>query len=134
MIAPWRNSRATAELLPNSAEVPLTAAFIYKRQNRFRDRFRRLASRRGAGPAEPQSAGIPDHHTSMGPRLARSFAHIRPSMCAGAEGIAVLVVVVARANDEFRLSGDINALKKAIAEEADGGAPVRFRLAQCGAI
>src|ERR1700674_472797 len=32
----------TARLLPNSAEVPLTAAYIYKRQNRYRDRITAL--------------------------------------------------------------------------------------------
>ena len=29
-------------MLPNSAEVPLTAAFIYKRQGRFRERIAAL--------------------------------------------------------------------------------------------
>ena len=37
-----RELNRAAELLPNSAEVPLTAAFIYKRQARFRDRIAAL--------------------------------------------------------------------------------------------
>ena len=44
----------TAELLPNSAEVPLTEAFILKRQNRSRDRLAALQRAEALDPRNQQ--------------------------------------------------------------------------------
>ena len=47
-------SRA-AEVLPNSAEVPRTAAYIYKRQNKFRER---IAALRRAETLDPRDTEV----------------------------------------------------------------------------
>ena len=110
------------ELLPNSPEVPLTAAFIYKRQARFRDR---IAALRRAEALDPLNRRVVAY--TIG-----TFRWVRqwPDAMHASDRFAALLPEgsgcasrLRRANDEFQLSGDINALKKAIAEVPDADAP-----------
>ena len=48
----------TAELLPNSAEVSLTAAFIYKRQNKYRERIAALNRAEALDPRNRRVLGF----------------------------------------------------------------------------
>ncbi|CAN5751016.1 hypothetical protein BH20VER1_BH20VER1_07320 [soil metagenome] len=113
----------TAELLPNSAEVPLTAAFIYKRQNRYRERFAALHRAEALDPRNRRVLGS----------LCNTFRWVRnwPEALQTFDRYAALAGDETnrswrwwRANDEFRLTGDIGALKKALADEADAGPPI----------
>lgn len=113
-----------AELLPNSAEVPLTAAFIYKRQNRFRDRIAALHRAEALDPRNHRVLGY----------LTTTYRWVRdwPEAVQTSARLEVLAPRDsvydwwwwARVNDQFRLSGDIEALKKAIPPEKVGHAPV----------
>ncbi len=122
MIARLENLSRTAELLPNSAEVPLTAAFIYKRQNRYRDRFAALHRAEALDPRNRRVVGY----------LSNTFRWVRnwPEALQASDRYAALAGDETnrwrwwRANDEFRLTGDIRALKKALAEEANAGPSV----------
>ena len=117
-----RELNRAAELLPNSAEVPLTAAFIYKRQARFRDRIAALHRAEALDPLNRRVLG----NTIGTLRWVRDW---REAMHASDRSAALMpegrdcTSGWNRANDEFRLSGDINVLKKAIAEQPDADAP-----------
>jgi TolB-like protein/DNA-binding winged helix-turn-helix (wHTH) protein/Tfp pilus assembly protein PilF len=108
----------TAELLPNSAEVPLTAAFIYKRQNRFRNR---LAALRRAETLDPRNRRVLGYLTTTfrwvrdWPEAIQAFDRYM----AVAPEPPTVPWRWSRVHDEFRLSGDLNTLKKAIAQEAN---------------
>ncbi len=111
-----------AELLPNSAEVPLTAAFIYKRQARFRER---IAALQRAEALDPLNRTVLLY-------LINTFRWVRDwreAMHAFDRSAAVMpegrncTSRWSRAHDQFQLSGDINALKKAIAEQPDAEEP-----------
>ncbi|MGI8432809.1 MAG: protein kinase domain-containing protein [Chthoniobacterales bacterium] len=113
----------TAELLPNSAEVPLTAAFIYKRQNKYRDRF---AALHRAEALDPRNRRVLAYLINTF-RWVRNWREARQTC----DRLVALTGDAAsrswrwgHANDEFRLTGDIGSLKKALAEEADAGPPV----------
>ena len=113
----------TAELLPNSAEVPLTAAFIYKRQNRFRDR---IAALQRAEALDPRNRRVLGYLTATY-RWVRDWPealHSSNRNAALGPGEPTDDKWWCRANDEFRLSNDINALKKAVAEHAPDRASV----------
>jgi tetratricopeptide (TPR) repeat protein len=117
-----RELNRAAELLPNSAEVPLTAAFIYKRQARFRDR---LAALHRAEALDPLNRRVLEY-TTVTLRWVRDW---RGAMHASDRSAALTpegqecTTGWNRANDEFRFSGDINALKKAIAKQPHADAP-----------
>ena len=122
--------RATAELqraadlLPNSAEVPLTAAFIYKRQNRYRER---LAALRRAEALDPLNHRVLSFLV-LTYRWVRDwpqaiYARDRRVVVTGGQGVLVFSRW-RRANDEFQLSGSLDVLKAAVAdEEKRAGAP-----------
>ncbi len=105
----------TAELLPNSAEVSLTAAFIYKRQNRFRERF---AALHRAEALDPRNRRVLGYLTNTfrwvrnWPEALQTFD--RHTAVAGEERMRGWRWL--RANDEFQLTGDIRTLKKALGE------------------
>jgi tetratricopeptide (TPR) repeat protein len=117
-----RELNRAAELLPNSPEVPLTAAFIYKRQARFRDRIAALLRAETLDPLNRRVVG----YTIGTFRWLRQWPD---AMHASDRFVALMPEGRSctsrwrRANDEFQLTGDINALKKAIAEEPDPDAP-----------
>lgn len=128
-VAPDRERAAAAlaratELLPNSAEVFLTAAFLHKLENRYRDR---VAALRRAEALDPRSVRV----LSV---LARTQRWLRdwPGALQTAERIAVVRSDAAaaarlawvRANDEFRLSADIDVLKRALASEQHTPSPL----------
>lgn len=117
-----RELARTAELLPNSAEVPLTAAFVYKRQSKLRER---LAALRRAQALDPRNIRV----LSV---LALTLRWVRdwPEAIQTFDGAAVMdpeKLVYGcwwgRANDEFRFSNDINKLKTAISEGPPGRPP-----------
>ena len=111
-----------AELLPNSAEVPLTAAYIYKQQNRYVDRITAL---RRAETLDPRNVKVLAFLTLTfrwlrdWPEAVRTldrFAAFRPNDPSRP-------VAWRRAQDEFRRTGDIETLKHAIAREVEARAP-----------
>ncbi len=110
-----------ADLLPNSAEVPLTAAFIYKRQNRFRDRIAALNRAEALDPRSRRVLGFLLVTHRLGARMARSLAHLRSPRRAGAGHRAM----AAEPTTNFGMSGDINVLKKAIADSGQSGGPAK---------
>jgi serine/threonine protein kinase/tetratricopeptide (TPR) repeat protein len=108
----------TAELLPNSPEVPVTAAYIYKRQNRLRDRIAALLRAETLDPRNiralqlltntlrwvrdwPEAMQSFDQYQAIVPREGLCSWHGR------------------RAHDEFQLSGDISVLKNFVTREAE---------------
>ena len=112
----------TAELLPNSAEVPLTAAFIYKRQNRHRDR---IAALQRAEALDPRNRRVLVMliATNQWVRNWPEALHRWNRYAAVVPDEVTFRSHWVRASNEFRLSGDISALKKAIADETDVPAP-----------
>lgn len=109
-----------ADLLPNSAEVPLTAAFIYKRQNRFRDRIAALNRAEALDPRSRRVLGfllVTQHWVREWPEALHTFDRL--------VALAPDIERCGRANDEFRMSGDINVLKKAIADSGQSGGPAK---------
>ncbi|HEY2801737.1 MAG TPA: hypothetical protein VGI85_14190, partial [Chthoniobacterales bacterium] len=104
-----------AELLPNSAEVMLTAAFIDKRQNRYRAR---IAALERAESLDPMNHYVLTYlintyrWTRHWPEAMQAF-----DRCVALGGDERLPSERwRRANDEFQMTGDIRVLKKAIAE------------------
>jgi TolB-like protein/Flp pilus assembly protein TadD len=114
-------SRA-AELLPNSAEVPLTAAYIYKRQGKYDDRIAALRRAEVLDPRNRKVLGL----------LACTFRWIRHWPEAMQSGDRLAVVAAddrgcparwTRAQDEFHFGGDVTALKRVIADEIKAPSP-----------
>lgn len=106
-----------AEMLPNSAEVPLTAAYIYKLQNKFRERIAALQRAESLDPRDPKVLRL----------LARTLRWVRdwPEALRTHDRIRVLEpsdealkLESWRAQDEFRRTGEIEVLKKAHAIDA----------------
>lgn len=114
----------TAELLPNSAEVHLTAAYIYKRQNKYRDR---IAALHRAEALDPRN-----HIVLWLLTCTHRWVRDWPEALHRFDRFSVVAQMPAnsskrfwyRAYDEFQLSGDINVLKRVITEDANGRAPV----------
>jgi TolB-like protein/Tfp pilus assembly protein PilF len=112
-------SRA-GELMPSSAEVPFTAAIIYKWQNRFRDRIAALERALTLDPRDPNILN----------RLYMTFRWLRnwPEALRTRDQVRALLPLNdpekalswGRAWDEFRMMGDINSLKKLIAKAPAG--------------
>jgi tetratricopeptide (TPR) repeat protein len=105
-----------ADHLPNSAEIPLTAAFIYKRQNRFRDR---IAALQRAEALDPMNRTVLIYLTNT-LRWVRQW-HEAIKSCDRQHALAGDEEMSGwrwrRAQDEFQQTGDVGALKKAIADE-----------------
>jgi TolB-like protein len=116
----------TIELLPNSAEVPLTAAYIYKRQDRYRER---LAALRRAEALDPRNRRVLFVLMSTllwlrdWPEALQTLDRI--AAVGGGKSIDVWWWWF-RANGEFQLTGDINTLKGAITKEAGSRTSVGF--------
>jgi hypothetical protein len=107
--------KRTEELLPNSAEVPLVAAYIYKRHNRLAERIAALAR---AETLDPRN------------RLVLSLTHLThrwmrnwPEAIRALDRRSVTLpkgdypLAWERAQDEFHLSGEISVLERALAQE-----------------
>ncbi len=109
-----------AELLPNSAEVLLTAAYIDKRQTHYRTR---VAALRRAETLDPmnhevlQSLCNTYRWIRRWPEAMQTFDRV---VALGGDGL-IPSWRWRRANDEFQMTGDIRALKKAIAESDGAG-------------
>ena len=108
-----------SELLPNSAEVQLAAAIIYKRQKKLRER---LAALRRAEVLDPRNQHVQSFLvlTTRWVRDWREAIHAAERRGIGG-GPAYLISRWMRANDEFRLTGDLEVLKRAVAEEEKEG-------------
>jgi TolB-like protein len=115
--------RRAAELLPNWAEVQLTAAFLYKRQNRFRERIAALHRAEALDPRNPGVLGTLIM-TSRWVRDWREAMQAADRRAVFTKGPAYLVTPWSRANDEFRLTGDINVLKRAVSQEEQAETPM----------
>lgn len=117
-----RELARAAQLLPNSAEVPLTAAYIYKRQNRYRDRVAALQRAEVLDPRNCRVLGL----LACTQRWLRDWPEALhrydryAAVSSSSSDKTVYEWWWYRASDEFRLTSDINALKKAIKKEADG--------------
>ncbi len=116
-----------AELAPNSAEVQLNAAFVYKRRQNFRLRIEAL---RRAEALDPDNTRVRSFLvvTYRCVRDWRNAIQARDRLTIRASGANFFASRWSRARDEFRLSGNIDALKKAIAEEATAGEASAARL------
>lgn len=105
-----------AELLPNSSEVLLTAAFIDKRQNRYRARMVALARAESLDPMNPH---VLDYlintyrWTRHWPEAMQTFDR-RVALEGDDERLPS--ERWRRANDEFQMTGDIHVLKKALGD------------------
>ena len=103
-----------AELLPNSAELPLVAAFIYKRQNKFRERIAALQraesldprNRRVLGYLVATHAWLREWREAM-QALAKIEALLPPQASHDRLHAALL---------EFRLTGDLGVLRRRLDE------------------
>ncbi|MGI9087785.1 MAG: protein kinase domain-containing protein, partial [Chthoniobacterales bacterium] len=109
-----------AELAPNSAEVQLNAAFVYKGKQNFRQRIEAL---RRAEDLDPDNTRMRSFLvvTYRCVRDWRNAIQALDRLTIRATAANLVASRWSRARDEFRLSGNIDALKKAIAEEANGG-------------
>ena len=101
-----------AEMLPNSAEVPLAAAYIYKWQNKFAER---IASLRRAELLDPRAAPVL-HLLEMTLRWVRDWPEAlrtRDRLRALQPNDPGLRFESWRAQYEFQRTRDLNVLKKA---------------------
>lgn len=101
-----------ADLLPNSAEVPLAAAYIYKWQNKFRER---IAALRRAELLDPRDSSVltllimTQRWVRDWPEAVRTFDRIRALQ----PNEPTLRFESRRAHYEFQRTRDLNVLKKA---------------------
>ncbi len=111
-----------ARLLPNSADVPLTAAYIYKRRNKFRDRVAALARAQALDPRNVAVLGFSLNtqrwlrHWTEAMETHDRLEKVAPNRAFPSKWL--------RASDEFRLTGDIHVLKKGIEDDAKANIPV----------
>ena len=106
-----------AEALPNSPEVHLTAAYIYKWQNKFRERIAALQRAETLDPRDPQVINL----LAATLRWVRDWPEAmraRDRLCAVLPTDPALKFQSGRAHDEFRMTGDIDFLRKANAIDA----------------
>jgi eukaryotic-like serine/threonine-protein kinase len=113
--------RRAAELSPNSAEVHLCEAFAYKQLNRYGDR---LAALRRAEALDPRNTRVL-FFINLTTRWLRDW----PEALYAADRLAIVrrpnpssSLAWDRAQVEFRLTGDVQALHKAIAEQLNASA------------
>ena len=112
-------SRA-AELMPSSSEVPLTAAFIYKSQNKFRERIAALERAVTLDPRDTHAWNrlyLTFRWVRNWPEAVRARDHVRTLLPPNDLGKGLSF---GRAWDEFRMTGDIDSLKKLIAKPPAG--------------
>ena len=110
--------KRAATHLPNSVEVLLTTAWVRKRQGKFRDRITAL---RRAEALDPRAVDVRSS-LILTCRWVRDWkgaieALDRRFIVAKGPTFSILKSPWSRANDEFRLTGELEALKKALAEE-----------------
>ena len=111
------------ELLPNSAEVPLAAAYIYKPLNKFRDRIAALQRAETLDPRDPNILSLlmmTLRWVRDWPEAIRTYDRLRTIQ----PNDAALQFQSWRAQDEFRITGDIETLKKANALDAQAAAEI----------
>jgi TolB-like protein/DNA-binding winged helix-turn-helix (wHTH) protein/Tfp pilus assembly protein PilF len=109
------------QMLPNSAEVPLTAAYIYKWQNKFRERIAALQRAETLDPRHPQVSRllfITLRWVRDWPEAIRTYDRMRALQ----PDDPALRFESWRAQDDFRRTGDIEVLKKANAIDLKAGA------------
>jgi tetratricopeptide (TPR) repeat protein len=117
-----------AELMPSSAEVPFTAAIIYKWQNKFRER---IAALERATILDPRDTNVLN-------RLYMTFRWVRnwPEALRTRDQAKSLLPLndrgkglsYGRAWDEFRMAGNIDSLKKLITDPLSGLGPEELNL------
>jgi tetratricopeptide (TPR) repeat protein len=112
------------ELLPNSAEVPLARAFIYKRQGRFRDR---IAELQRAEALDPRNIRVLSFVL-----LTNRWVRDWPEAVRALDRLDVLLPTEradrrrwGRATVDFQLNGNLDALKRVLAEY-DNAEPSRL--------
>ncbi len=117
----------TAELMPNSTEVPLTLASIYLQQQKMRERITALQR---AETLDPRDANVLN-------TLSNTFRWVRnwPEDLRTQDRIRALlpeepsiVSLWNRASSEFRMTGDISVIKKVI-EKAPAGVDPQLLMA-----
>ncbi|MFL6530816.1 MAG: protein kinase domain-containing protein [Chthoniobacterales bacterium] len=109
-----------AALLPRSAEVQLTAAFVHKRQNRLRERIAALRRAEAIDPRDTQVRSL----LSLSLRWARDWKQAiealdRRTIAFSGNNSVTSASAWFRASDEFRMSGDIEVLKQALASDEE---------------
>ncbi len=122
--------RALAELkravvlLPNSAEVHLATAWVFKQKNEFRER---IAALRRAEAIDPRSGQV-HSFLILTFRWVRDWRNAIDALdrrtIVSPNGSELSASRWGRANDAFRLSGDINALKEGLAQEEHSPAAI----------
>jgi TolB-like protein/DNA-binding winged helix-turn-helix (wHTH) protein/Flp pilus assembly protein TadD len=109
------------ELLPNSAEVPLAAAYIYKWQNKFAERIAALRRAETLDPRDPvvlNLLAMTLRWVRDWPEATRTFDRIRALQ----PNDPALRFESWRAQYEFQRTGDLGVLKKANEIDAGHGA------------
>jgi len=99
---------------------PLTAAFIYKRQNKFRERIAALERAVTLDPRDTQAwygLYVTFRFVRNWPEALRARDHVRTLLPPNDPGKRLSW---GRAWDEFRMTGDIDSLKKLIAKPPAG--------------
>ena len=110
--------KLAATRLPNSVEVLRTTAWVRKRQNKLRERITAL---RRAEVLDPRAVAVRSSLV-VTYRWVRDWksaieALDRRTIVASSQAFSILSSRWNRANDEFRLTGELDSLKKALAEE-----------------
>ena len=115
--------KRAGEMLPNSAEVPLAAAYIYKPLNKFRERIAALHRAENLDPRDPQVLRLlfmTLRWVREWPEATRTYDRVRTIQ----PHDSALVFESWRAQDEFRMTGDIEVLKKANATDVQAGGKI----------
>ena len=112
-----------AELSPNSAEVPLVAAYIHKRHDRLAERVAALARAESLDPRNRMVLSL----THLAHRWMRNWPEAiraldRRSLAWPDERYPNYSIAWDRAQDGFYLTGDISVLERALAKEASANA------------
>ena len=111
------------EMLPNSAEIPLTAAYIYKPQNKFRERIAALQRAETLDPRDPRALrllAMTLRWVRDWPEAIRTYDRVRALQ----PNNPAFRFESWRAQDEFRMTGDIGMLRKANANDIKAGAEI----------
>ena len=106
-----------AEALPNSTEVHLTAAYIYKWQGKFRERIAALRRAESLDPRDPEVLNLLVA-TLRWVRDWEEAARARDRLCALLPTDRALKFRSGRAQDEFHMTGNVDFLRKANATDA----------------
>ena len=106
-----------AEALPNSTEVHLTAAYIYKWQGKFRERIAALRRAESLDPRDPEVLNLLVA-TLRWVRDWEEAARARDRLCALLPTDRALKFRSGRAQDEFHMTGNVDFLRKANVTDA----------------